>query len=550
MIITMKKALCCVLVLLTLLSCFTVTALASDNNAGKSAFGYIAHRGTMDFYPDNTIEGFEKAIALHYKYIECDIFQGADDNIFVCHESTIKDKTGAKHSISELTMENRESFPAPVRKAMKKLFNGRTFTIPTLEEVLDVVKKSIDDGKSAPAEDGYRGIRTLLIHLKKQPGTEKGDLDKAHIARLKKAISSRSLTDNVMLISSYKSYLEGYPEFKKGYLYSQNNTLENIEKYAKQVYEENKQKKASNPAEKGVTALMLEVKPLPDKELTKDEMIKNRYILPDKLVSYVKSLGFSTVAYPVNSEKHAAVLAANGINAILCNKLMFTIDKSLTKCELSLTGYVPDGELCVADEGGSVVSVVQSAEALTLNGKLSPGESYRLVRYASDKTTKLSSSEPFTINNTDEEQQISVVFKTPQAAEPATELDSRATAPTRQGTQSKTQMKKSTAVKQANPIRVTAIKKTVKASDLKLKSRRLKVLRLKNAKGKITVKLIKKGSSKKLFKRLKISKKGVITIKKGSYRKSTRRIRVKIRAGGNSRYLPKTIIKTIKIKIK
>ena len=172
------------------------------------------------------------------------------------------------------------------------------------------------------------------------------------------------------------------------------------------------------------------------------------------------------------------------------------------------------------------------------------------MRYASDKTTKLSSSEPFTINNTDEEQQISVVFKTPQAAEPATELDSRATAPTRQGTQSKTQMKKSTAVKQANPIRVTAIKKTVKASDLKLKSRRLKVLRLKNAKGKITVKLIKKGSSKKLFKKLKISKKGVITIKKGSYRKSTRRIRVKIRVGGNSRYLPKTIIKTIKIKIK
>lgn len=63
-------------------------------NVCEKNIGYIAHRGAMDFAPEDSIPAFEKAIDLHYKYIECDVFQGKDDNLFVCHSTKIADESG------------------------------------------------------------------------------------------------------------------------------------------------------------------------------------------------------------------------------------------------------------------------------------------------------------------------------------------------------------------------------------------------------------------------------------------------------------------------
>ncbi len=97
--------------------------------------------------------------------------------------------------------------------------------------------------------------------------------------------------------------------------------------------------------------------------------------------------------------------------------------------------------------------------------------------------------------------------------------------------------------KQANPIKVTAKTKTVKAKKLKRSKVTVNALTVKKAKGEVKYK--KLSGSKKLT----VNKKGKITIKKGT-KKGTYKIKIKITAKGTKKYKSKTVTKKITIKIK
>lgn len=104
--------------------------------------------------------------------------------------------------------------------------------------------------------------------------------------------------------------------------------------------------------------------------------------------------------------------------------------------------------------------------------------------------------------------------------------------------------------KKANTIKISAKTKSVKAKSLKAKKQTVKPLTVKNAQGKVTYKLVKKGSSSKIFKKLKINSKGVITLKKGTYKKGKYNVVVKVFAAGNKEYESKTKSVTAQIRIK
>lgn len=104
--------------------------------------------------------------------------------------------------------------------------------------------------------------------------------------------------------------------------------------------------------------------------------------------------------------------------------------------------------------------------------------------------------------------------------------------------------------KKTNPVKVTVKLKTVKAERLKAKKQKVKPLTIKHAKGKVTVKLIKKGTSSKIFRRLSVNSKGEITLKKGKYSKKLYKVNLKITAKGNSNYKRASKTVTVKIKIK
>ena len=98
------------------------------------------------------------------------------------------------------------------------------------------------------------------------------------------------------------------------------------------------------------------------------------------------------------------------------------------------------------------------------------------------------------------------------------------------------------------PIIVKTIKKTIKKSAIKKKTRKIKAIRVRNAQGAVVYKVTK--VPKKLKKKIKINSKGIIIFKKWKkVKKGTYKIKVRITAAGNTYYKPKTINKTIKIKV-
>jgi hypothetical protein len=101
-----------------------------------------------------------------------------------------------------------------------------------------------------------------------------------------------------------------------------------------------------------------------------------------------------------------------------------------------------------------------------------------------------------------------------------------------------------------NPVKVSAKNKTVKAKKLIKKAQKIKPLTVKNAKGKLSYKLIKKGSAAKLFKKTRINSKGVITVKKCRLKKGVYKLKVALIAAENNNYKQKRITKIIKIIIK
>lgn len=110
-----------------------------------------------------------------------------------------------------------------------------------------------------------------------------------------------------------------------------------------------------------------------------------------------------------------------------------------------------------------------------------------------------------------------------------------------------------TTAKKANPIKVKA--KTVKVSAKKLKAKKVniklsKLFKVTKAQGKVTYKLVKKGVSKKIRKKVSIKSKKLVIKKINLKKGKTYKVKVQIKAKGNSKYKAKTVTKVAKIKIK
>ncbi len=118
-------------------------------------------------------------------------------------------------------------------------------------------------------------------------------------------------------------------------------------------------------------------------------------------------------------------------------------------------------------------------------------------------------------------------------------------------TTKKSSTKKTATAKKKNPIKVTTAKKTIKLKKLKKKNQTVKPLTVKKAKGKVTYKIIKNGTTKKIRKYVKISKKGAITFKKWKKaKKGTYKVKVTVTAAGNKSYEKGSKTVTAKIKVK
>lgn len=113
-------------------------------------FHVVAHRGCRSLYPENTLEGFRKAIELGVDAIEFDVHPTRDGKLVITHDNTLERCSNGTGMVHDYTLEELKALDFGSWKGEQ--FRGTR--IPTLEEVLDLIL-----AESAP------GLQ-LLVELK------------------------------------------------------------------------------------------------------------------------------------------------------------------------------------------------------------------------------------------------------------------------------------------------------------------------------------------------------------------------------------------------
>ncbi len=115
----------------------------------------IAHRGAPYFAPENSLQGFEKALSFSPDMVEMDLRSCRGGHAVVIHDKTINRVTNGKGKVSKLTLEKLRTF---------RLANGEP--IPTFAEALEVLRGRADikiDVKS-------RGMEGVVVRALRRMG--------------------------------------------------------------------------------------------------------------------------------------------------------------------------------------------------------------------------------------------------------------------------------------------------------------------------------------------------------------------------------------------
>jgi len=89
----------------------------------------LGHRGAPAYEPENTLASFKKAIELGVDQIELDLRFSKDSKLVVIHDEKLDRTTNGKGLVREFTLAE-----------LKKLDAGKGEKIPTIQEVIDLIR--------------------------------------------------------------------------------------------------------------------------------------------------------------------------------------------------------------------------------------------------------------------------------------------------------------------------------------------------------------------------------------------------------------------------
>lgn len=89
----------------------------------------LGHRGAPAYEPENTLASFKKAIELGVDQIELDLRFSKDSKLVVIHDEKLDRTTNGKGLVRDFTLAE-----------LKKLDAGKGEKIPTLQEVIDLIR--------------------------------------------------------------------------------------------------------------------------------------------------------------------------------------------------------------------------------------------------------------------------------------------------------------------------------------------------------------------------------------------------------------------------
>ena len=148
------------------------------------SFQVVAHRGCRSLYPENTLEGFRKAISLGVDAVEFDVHPTRDGKLVITHDDTLERCSNGTGMVHDHTLAELKALDFGSWKGEQ--FRGTQ--IPTLEELLDLLL-----AESAPELQ-------LLIELKEN------DLHCA--GQVLEEIRRRKIRERTIVLSGYANLLK------------------------------------------------------------------------------------------------------------------------------------------------------------------------------------------------------------------------------------------------------------------------------------------------------------------------------------------------------
>ena len=111
----------------------------------------IGHRGACGYEPENTLRSFKKALDLNVDMVELDVHNCKSGELVVIHDEKINRTTNGKGLVKDLTLNELKQFNA-----------GLSETIPTLEEVLNLIDRKVEVAVELKGEHTAAPVAKLI----------------------------------------------------------------------------------------------------------------------------------------------------------------------------------------------------------------------------------------------------------------------------------------------------------------------------------------------------------------------------------------------------
>jgi glycerophosphoryl diester phosphodiesterase len=174
----------------------------------------IAHRGNSAFFPENTLESFEQAVALGVDALEFDVRLSRDGMAVVIHDPTLERTTNGAGAVRALTLGELQRLDAGHRFTRDGgrtfPFRGRGISIPTLEFVLSAFP-GVPMIVEIKTREASGEVRRLIERAGAAARVLVGAFDDAAIAEFRGTAIPRSASRRELLRLFGRALLPGSP---------------------------------------------------------------------------------------------------------------------------------------------------------------------------------------------------------------------------------------------------------------------------------------------------------------------------------------------------
>ena len=157
----------------------------------------VAHRGSRLLWPENTLEAFQAAVDLGYRYLETDLRRTSDGVLVTFHDDTLERTTNGHGPVSARTWEELGELDAGHHFAPHQDYprRNRGVRIPSLEEVFDAFPaiRLVLDLKANGFEPE---LADFLRRRRLEDQVIVGAFSDARLARFRKASEGRVATSS------------------------------------------------------------------------------------------------------------------------------------------------------------------------------------------------------------------------------------------------------------------------------------------------------------------------------------------------------------------